>query len=373
VDVYAGVDFTKDRETYAYMGTQGGYVDGEVNVAEFKYPISLALSREEDNMGIATGVLYVADRFNDAIRRVANIVDTPAPSISFAPTPVPSVSYSPTHKPTHRPSSPRPTISFSPTYSQAPSPLPSTVPSYSLEPTFNPTKRPSKKPTPRPSHRPSFSPTKVQVIVEDVSLFHHLGLGTYHVTTGAMALSMVLGLFLAGMIVAGYLHRSQNPHRRLRTSDLDLSMTRHSPDDDFDSASSLEGPNERSCRGYSQWCCSLARNKWRAVSRVVGAVVWGRLYSLSGDEDGDDIGGGMELSVNGSQHSVESSASLRRILQTLREGSSHHSPDLSSSSASPYFSSSRTPPPLHSSHPSLNHSTASPIRISSLSHGSDGL
>jgi hypothetical protein len=363
-------------ETYAYMGTQGGYVDGEVNVAQFKYPISLALSREEDNLGVSSGVLYVADRFNDAVRRVANIVDTPAPSISFAPTPVPTVSYSPTEKPTHRPSSPRPTVSFSPTYSVAPSLSPSSVPSFSLEPTFNPTKRPSKKPTPRPSHRPTFAPSKVRVIVEDVSLFHHLGLGTYHVTAGAMALSLVAGLFLAGMIVAGYVYRSRNPHRRLRTSELDLSMSSHSPgdDDDDDSLDLMRGPHERSCRGYSRWCCSIARSRLRSLTRVIGAVIWGRLYSLSGDDEADDIGGGMELSINGSN----SSPSLTRILQTLREGSNHSTGMPSSSStdsayaASPYLSTSSARP-APSSHPSLNLPSASKIRISSLSHGSDGL
>lgn len=344
------------------MGTQGGYVDGEVNVAQFKYPISFALSREEDNLGIASGVLYVADRLNDAIRRVANIVDTPAPSISFAPTPVPTISFSPTEKPTRQPSSHRPTISMSPTFSVAPTPVPSMEPSYSVEPTFNPTKRPSKKPTPRPSHRPTLSPTKVQVIVEDVSLFQHLGLGTYHVTIGAMALSVVIGLFLAGMIVAGYIYRTRNPHRRLRTSDLDSSTSsfQQSEDDDDDD------PSIRSFGPSVRRCCGQFRRKCGHLSNVLATVIWGRMYSFPEDIDDDDIGGGMELSVNGSTHSTSSSPSIRRLMQTIRESSSHSRS--SSSMSSPYVHSSSLPP----SHPSLNHSSSS-IRISSLSHGSDGL
>jgi hypothetical protein len=377
VDVYAGEDFSKDMETYAYMGTQGGYVDGEVNVAQFKYPISFALSTEEDNLGIATGVLYVADRFNNAIRRVANIVDTPAPSISFAPTPVPTISFSPTEKPTRKPSSHRPTISMAPTFSLAPTPTPSMEPSFSVEPSFNPTKRPSKKPTPYPSHRPTLSPTKVQVIVEDVSLFHHLGLGTYHVTVGAMALSVVIGLFLAGMIIAGYIYRTRNPHRRLRTSDLDSSSSSFSPsdweEDEYD-----EDPSNLSIRSRARRCCSRFRRRWMHVCNVLGTVIWGRMYSFA-EDDADDsgIGGGMELSVNGSAHSNSSSSSpsMRRLMQTIRESSSSgsgHSRDSaysSSLSSSPYSQSSSLPP----SHPSLNHSSSSAIRISSLSHGSDGL
>lgn len=369
VDMYAGVDFTKDMETYSYMGTQGGYVDGEVNVAEFKYPISFAFANEEDNLGIASGVLYVADRFNNAIRRVANIVDTPAPSISFAPTPAPTISYCPTEKPTRRPSSHRPTISISPTYSVSPTHSPTESPSYSLEPTFNPTKRPSKKPTFRPTHKPTFSPTKVHVIVEDVSLFHNLGLGTFHVTIGAMALSLVIGLFLAGMIVAGYIYRSRNPHRRLRTSELDISnSSNYFPDDDSDNFD-FTNPQDRTLGSYLKRFWSIFKRKCTYLTSLLGAVIWGRIYSLA-DDDLDDIGGGMELSVNGSHHSTNSTSSMSRILQTIRENSNHSSRAYSSTPSSqaqnsPYSSSS-------SFHPSLTPSTSS-IRITSLSHGSDGL
>lgn len=357
-------------ETYSYMGTQGGYVDGEVNIAEFKYPISFALSNEEDNLGVASGVLYVADRFNNAIRRVANIVDTPAPSISFAPTPSPTISHCPTEKPTRRPSSHRPTISISPTYSMSPTHAPTESPSFSVEPTFNPTKRPSKKPTFKPTHKPTFSPTKVQVIVEDVSLFHNLGLGTFHVTVGAMALSVVIGLFLAGMIVAGYIYRSRNPHRRLRTSDLDLSTSSSSfpdDDDDFD----FTNPHDRTFWSCLKRFWSIFKRKCIYLSSIIGTVIWGRIYSLAGD-DNDDIGGGMELSMNGS-NSV-SNTNMSRILQTIRENSNHSSRPYSTTSSPvhPPYPSSYPTSSLSSSHPSLNPSTSS-IRITSLSHGSDGL
>jgi hypothetical protein len=299
--MYAGVDFSRDLQTYDYLGTEGGYVDGEVNEAQFTYPISLALSSEEDNIGIASGVLYVADRSNNAVRRVGNLVTTPAPSSSFAPTIRPTVSPKPSHIPSPRPSSNRPTVSMLPTVSEHPTPRPSHLPSLSSEPTFNPTKRPTRHPTPRPTRKPTPLPTKATIIVQDVSLFHSMGLGTFHVTTGALVGSLFVGLLIGGFIVSAYLYRTTASHRRLRTSDLT----------DFPPFDSGRPPPPDPHMSLSSRARSLLSH------------VYSRAVSLVHQEDETEIGGGLELSVDrlSDNSNSDSSHSMRQMLQSIRHQS----------------------------------------------------
>mmetsp|Transcript_21573 Transcript_21573/g.31371 ORF Transcript_21573/g.31371 Transcript_21573/m.31371 type:complete len:692 (+) Transcript_21573:209-2284(+) len=344
VDFYAGVDFTKDTKTYSYVGTEGGYVDGEVNVAEFRYPISIALSREEDNLGVPSGVLYVADRENDAIRRISNVVGTASPSSSFTPTSTPSISLPPTHRPTAHPTTSRPTISHQPTSTYSPSHVPTPLPTISIAPTFNPTKHPSRRPTLQPTRRPTNRPTKVKVVVEDVSLFHSMGLGSYHVTVGALVLSTFVGLFFAGVIVVSYMWRNSNSHMRLRTSDS-VDSSRH------DSASGgVEG----------------------SVNGIISRLLWGTAQYA------DNVDNGLEVSVvrthSGDYEETDSSFDRQRGHSSIYSSVQEISGSYFSNST---FRGGSTETSDHRDHitsiSETGQSRSSPMVVRSLGEGSDGL
>ena len=145
VDYYAG-----DEGTFRnILGRTTGFRDGYSNRAQFSYPMSLAFYGSTGALGTGPQ-LYVSDYGNSAIRRVATVVNTGAPTlsptISRQPTPAPSVSVPPSSAPTVRPS-------YSPSLS------PTAAPSVH-SPTFIPTtSSPTVDPTPSPTSSPTTAPT----------------------------------------------------------------------------------------------------------------------------------------------------------------------------------------------------------------------
>ena len=193
------------------MGTHGGYVNDVVSAAEFRYPISIAYFEDDmrnsrDSHREGEGSVYVADRFNNAIRRVAVVVNT------YSPT---AVHGDPTSSPSRFPT-PRPTISQEPTATYYPTLAPTSVPSLSIAPTSHPSKRPTRRPTMKPT---TMEPTSASVWVQDKSILNTLGFGTVHVSVGMYVLSAFIGVLASSFIVLAYTHRYINPHTHLRTSD----------------------------------------------------------------------------------------------------------------------------------------------------------
>ena len=381
VDFYAGMDFSQDQTTYAYVGTEGGYVDGEVDVAEFKYPVSIALSSFENNLGVSSGVLYVADRYNDAIRRVANVVATPSPTASFAPTPSPTRSLRPTPRPTHLPSTSSPTKSMHPTATYSPSHHPTPLPSISAVPTFNPTKRPTHSPTKKPTKKPTPAPTKVKIVVEDVSLFHSLGLGTYHVTTGALILSTLVGLLVSGVILAAYFYRNRYAHMRLRTTDMSFHGTDTSSHDDGGGGGAGGGGGgggTRSQQGVLSSLSGLAQVLYDSVCVEDACVSYAT---------GDDVDTAVEMSEYGTRSArglvgdsnsssgrneggeEGSRSSVMRLLQNIREQSSHSSYTTSSTTRTSYLDFDSA----NRGSMRGNSGSASPMVVRSLGSSGDGL
>lgn len=208
VDFYAGIDFSQDNETYQYLGTEGGYINAEASAASFRYPISIAYHNYDTQAGSdSTGSLYVVDNANNAIRRVAVVVATPAPSSLYNN---PDPSSAPSRTPSQRP-----TVSAEPTVTYRPSGAPSLQPSLSIAPTSNPSKRPTRRPTRQPT---TLVPTASDVWVQDNSFFSDLGLGTVHVGAGMYMLSVLVGLLLSGLVGLAYTQRHVDPRLQLRTS-----------------------------------------------------------------------------------------------------------------------------------------------------------
>lgn len=151
------------------------------------------------------GTIYVVDKNNHAIRRVAVVVDTAAPtSVYINPIPSSVPSKTPTQQPTL---SLVPTLTFNPTSSQ---------PTLSLVPTSNPSKRPTRRPTVKPT---TLEPTSASVWIQDNSLFNTMGLGTVHVGVWMYLGSIFVGVLLSSLVVLAYTQRHRNPHRQLRTTE----------------------------------------------------------------------------------------------------------------------------------------------------------
>lgn len=223
VDFYAGVDFSSNTETYSSVGTLGGSRDGEVNTAQFSYPISLTISNDESNFGnTASAVLYVSDRYNNAVRKISIQVLTPEPSASFSPTSIPSVSLLPTRRPSRKPTTYQPTISLHPTISLPPTKAPSLYPSISVEPSFNPTLKPTKEPSKYPTRYPTRHPTEITVIYKDVSLFRSMGFGTVHVSMKHIIAALCVGIFAGALIIVlyNYKYRSDVAKKNIRRHEL---------------------------------------------------------------------------------------------------------------------------------------------------------
>lgn len=209
VDFYAGQDFTEDKETYRYVGTEGGYINAEVSSASFRYPITMTYYEDDKHAGGGeSGSLYVVDRDNNAIRRIAVVVDTAAPTgLYFNADPSSAPSKFPTQ---------RPTVSAEPTVTYYPSKAPSTHPTLSIAPTSNPSKRPTRRPTMKPT---TLAPTTASVWIQDNSLFSSMGFGTVHVGVGMYMTSVLVGVVLSALIVLAYTQRHVSPHQQLRTAE----------------------------------------------------------------------------------------------------------------------------------------------------------
>ena len=92
VDSYCGVDFSNlefNTTWYEAVGSAGGYKDGEVSLAEFRYPMSIDVIAMDNKQQGGFLPLVVVDHSNNAVRLVAAFMDTPAPSAS--PTAVPLI------------------------------------------------------------------------------------------------------------------------------------------------------------------------------------------------------------------------------------------------------------------------------------------
>lgn len=224
--ILAGVNaFTASPiEISPYMGSTGDYVDGLASEAAFKYPISIVYVRSTNANGKLSPELYVADRWNNAIRRVSREVYTPAPSITMHPTRSPSISQYPTRWPTRNPTAPpvthrptmRPSFSRSPTYQFKPTLYP-TEPN---PPTLRPTARPThihaiSFPTRHPSHAPT-APLPVEIRYEDHSAFGGLGFGKDGVSGLDIFLATLLGLLLAALIIMFLVMKERAEKRRQR-------------------------------------------------------------------------------------------------------------------------------------------------------------
>jgi hypothetical protein len=149
IDYYAG-----DQGTFRpILGRATGFRDGACDKAQFSYPMTIAFV--EETSGVATSLgpqIYVGDYGNNAIRKVATLVNTPTPTMtptfSVRPTQQPTISLRPTLTPTRVPT-------LSP--SQIPSALPSLEPSTSQPSTATPSSQPTGTPTGIPSSAPSLT------------------------------------------------------------------------------------------------------------------------------------------------------------------------------------------------------------------------
>lgn len=204
VDFFAGYNFCQDTDTYQLIGTHGGYRDSTVDFASFGYPVSIAFHADDVSAASGSGSMYVADKANNAIRRVAVVIDTSAPTSVFLPSAAPS--RSPTLRPTV---SSEPTATYYPTYP------PTVHPSYSFTPTYSPTKRPTRRPTPPPT---TPAPTSSQVWIQDKSIFNTIGLGTVHVKARMYLISALIGVVLSILFSIAYIYRKVSPERELRTA-----------------------------------------------------------------------------------------------------------------------------------------------------------
>lgn len=226
----------------------GGYINDIASEASFRYPVSMAYYSDDSGAGGgAGGGLFIADKSNNAIRRVAEVINTAAPTGQFS-------DFLPSVAPSRTPSQ-QPTVSAVPTLTFHPTQPPSSEPSLSITPTSFPTRRPTKHPTMRPS---TAQPTATNVWVQDNSLFNTMGLGTVHVSLGMYMMSVLVGVVVSGFIVLAYIQRRDNPP--LRTiADLQQFENSHEfscgeEDDDSDDSSnshSNSSNNAQPC-GVSQ-------------------------------------------------------------------------------------------------------------------------
>lgn len=235
-----------------YMGSYGGYEDGIASLAAFKYPISIEYAKSTIGNSVSSPVIYVADRWNNAIRRVDREVYTASPSITFSPTRSPTISLRPTRGPTRSPSRPPvtyvptmwPSRSMSPTTRFRPTPLP-TEPD---PPAVVPTSRPSHihvigRPTKQPTHNPT-EPVAVEIRYEDHSAFGNMGFGQGGVGSIDIFLATLLGLLLAALIVLFLVMKDRAAKRQARRAKKKLVM-RLDDDDSDDSDDDDRWDNSR--------------------------------------------------------------------------------------------------------------------------------
>jgi hypothetical protein len=163
IDYYAG-----NVGTFrAVVGKTVGFRDGPVDQAIFRLPTSIAFYSNVGTLGTGP-LMYICDNGNSAIRKVATVVGTKAPTqvptTSLKPTFRPTMSLRPTSAPSRIPTvAPSMAPSGSPTTAE-PSSLPSTSPP-SVTPTGLPTGIPTSKPSismsPTIFHAPTGSPTEL--------------------------------------------------------------------------------------------------------------------------------------------------------------------------------------------------------------------
>lgn len=238
----------------AYMGSTGGYVDGIALQAAFRYPISMVYVRSTNGDGVLSPVLYVADRWNNAIRLVSREVYTAAPSVTFPPTRSPSISQFPSRRPTKSPS--RPPVTYVPTLH----PSRSQHPTHQFQPTLAPTEPdpPTIPPSSRPFHihaigHPTKHPTRAptaplpaEIRYEDHSAFGGLGFGKNGVTGLDIFLATLLGLLLAALLIMCFVLKERVDKRRERRKKkmvlrLDDDVDSDDSDEDIEDSTSPAG------------------------------------------------------------------------------------------------------------------------------------
>jgi hypothetical protein len=148
-------------------------------------------------------------------------------------------------------------------------------------------------------------------------------------------LSTFIGIALSAIIVAGYLYRNRNPHMRLRTSDLSFHGLDPAFDDDSSSGYAAGAANSSaSSRGREVGGGNLLGGSAGSNRGLVGAIsdmIWGdTCVSYI-----DDVDSALEMSENRSSLRGDSSSgsgaiegsfessNMKRMLQNIREQSSH--------------------------------------------------
>lgn len=283
--VLAGVNafVNSPVDTSVYMGSTGGYVNGVAAEAAFKYPISMVYARSTNGNGVMSPELYVADRWNNAIRRVRRVVYTPHPTVTLTPTHAPTVSQRPTRHPTSHPT-------YSPV-TRMPTRIPTTsvAPTYRFRPTLDPTEPnpPTIAPSSRPSHihaisRPTQHPTRapthplpVDIRYEDHSAFGSMGFGKEGISGMDIFLATCLGLLLAALLVMCLVMKDRADKKRARRKKkmvlrLDDDDSDDSDDDEvFEDAATPAGD----VRPKKSGLLGTVGKVWSAASEYAAAAV----------------------------------------------------------------------------------------------------